>query len=181
MRLLLIVLTVGLLLPGCADDDGGDGPAGGDGGDGTGPGDAPGQALEPQVFNATGTITVAGGVGVTFNFGGEAMPFRVDENATVLYAELTWDSDEFDLDLCLASPDAGDVGGVRNCDTLVEGGTAGAPDKPLAIALPAPTAGEWEATPVPNAAAVSTTFHLAVTVFYAGSDVPDGYTALPAA
>ncbi len=176
MRFLLFAAILGLLLAGCADEPDDEET---DPGTPTTPG--PAQPLPPQVFNGTGTITIAGGVGVTLTQGAEPISFTVDENATVLYAELTWDSDQFDLDLCLSSPDAGSVAGERNCDTVVEGGTPGAPDKPLAIALPAPTSGAWEATPVPNAVTADTTYHIAVTVFYAGTDVPDGYTALPPA
>jgi hypothetical protein len=151
--------------------------------DGGGPGDGPllvddeGNPLpaEPTVIHGTGSITASGPV---LAVGGASTAFTVPDNATLLYAELEWDDPVQDLDLALASPDAGMTGTAQNFDLRASGGMPGSPDSPHSLTVPMPAAGAWQASAFANGAGAMADYRVAVTLFYVETAVPAGYTAL---
>lgn len=171
MRIALAVCLVVLLaLAGCSDgSDGGPSPS-------TGPVDDDRPiAASPQVVKGTGSITASAPV---VSLGSSGVPFTVDSNVTLLFAEIVWTDPVQDIDLALASPDAGVTGAAQNYDFIASGGSPGLPDSPHSLTIPNPVQGSWLASAFANGAAVMVEFDIAVTLFYGESSVPSGYTAL---
>lgn len=177
MRLAILLATLALLFAGCSDDDGGD----------TTPTPTPtpdgdGAPMEDMVFRLNGTSGVGAGVpgGGSISSQGDSLDFTVEENATLLYAELAWDDPVTDLDIAVRSPAAQDQANVQTYDHGVQGGGPGQPDSPHSLTLSGSDlmAGAWSATAFANGASAGVPFRLAVTVFYGADAVPEGYTAL---
>jgi hypothetical protein len=172
MRLILTLAVTSLLaLSGCLDGDG-DGATSSSSSSTVPPDVTPGQ---PTVVHGSGTITASGPV---LAIGGASIPFTVDGNVTLLFAEIAWDDPVQDIDLALASPSAGMTGAAQNYDHLATGGMPGAPDSPHSLTLPAPEAGGWQASAFANIVAAQIEYRIAVTLFYGETAVPEGYTAL---
>jgi hypothetical protein len=106
------------------------------------------------------------------------MNFTVGSDVTLVYAEMAWEDPVQDLDLGLASPDAGMTGTAQNFDHVAKGGMPGAPDSPHSLTIVGPAPGEWLATAFANGAASMVDYRIAVTLFHGETTVPDGYTAL---
>lgn len=170
-RVLSLLLAAAFVLTaGCLDAD--------DGTNQTDTGDEapdPGnKTLEPITTSTSGTIQ--SGVGtpvVSSQQGGGSHLFQVTGNATSILVEVTWDSDDFDLDLALKEPGTTDDFEWQHWR---QGGMPGSPDNPHSIQIDDPAKGGWEATVFPNGAAADTTFTIYSTVFY--GPIPDGYTAI---
>jgi hypothetical protein len=112
------------------------------------------------------------------SLGGESTAFEVTSNVTLLYAEIAWDDPVQDIDLALASPDAGMTGTAQNFDYVAQGGSPGAPDSPHSLTIASPTAGDWQASAFADGAAAMVDYRVAITLFHGETAVPAGYTAL---
>lgn len=123
-----------------------------------------------------GTVQSAAG---PLSVGGTTSDFKVDEGATLVFAELKWDSPVIDLNVALRSPAAGQTGTANNFDHTGSGGNPGMPNSPetLTISGADVLAGDWQGTAFANGAAAEQDYQLAVTVFYGATEVPAGYTA----
>jgi hypothetical protein len=123
----------------------------------------------------TGSVSVQGMGG---SLGGAAVPFNVTSNVTLLYVEIAWEDPVQDIDLALASPDAGMTGTAQNFDYVQSGGMPGAPDSPHSITIPSPAAGDWLASAFADGAAAMVDYRVAITLFHGEDAVPAGYSAL---
>lgn len=161
--------VLALALAGCAE--------GGQEAPWTGPVDENGDPIEmaPTVIQGTGSITASGPV---LAVGGEATPFTVTPGVTLLFAEIQWEDPVQDVDLALASPEAGMTGTAQNFDFLASGGSPGMPDSPHSLTIPNPQAGDWQASAFANGAAAMLEYHVAITLFHGETAVPSGYSAL---
>lgn len=163
MKLILGPAFVSLLaLGGCLDTGGGSD-------------NGPVEPAGPTVIRGTGMITASGPV---LAVGSESLPFSIGPNVTVLFAEIAWDDEVQDLDLALASPQAGMTGAAQNFDFVAQGGSPGDPDSPHSLTIAAPEAGEWQASAFANGAAGAIEYRLAISLFHGEAAVPDGYSAL---
>jgi len=179
---ILGLLVLAAALAGCADDDSGDGDNGP-----TTTTQIPGgnETLEPFVKAGTGSSgTSAGAGGTGVSLGGSGGDFAVEENATLIFAEIRWDDPAQDIDLALDTPDGPDQSGQDFFDHTHEGGSPGMPDSPHSLTVtPADAtdwAGAWRVAAFGNGPAADVPYTWAVTVFYGETAVPEGYSALPA-
>lgn len=138
-------------------------------------GPAPAAAQPPTVLLSEGQVAASGPVVAV---GGDSYPFSVDPSVTLLLAEIQWEDPVQDIDLALASPSAGTVGGAQNFDHQAKGGSPGMPDSPHRLLVEAPEPGDWQATAFADGAGAMVTYHLAITLFHGETAVPDGYSAL---
>jgi hypothetical protein len=118
--------------------------------------------------------------------------FQVNETITAALIEVVWDDPVMDLD-AYAIPDNCDVPDPCNAELLVRqgdfhqsmGGAPGQPDSPSRLFLDGPTlrsacdACQWTMGAWTQAAAAQVTARIYVTLFT--GDVPEGFTAIPAA
>lgn len=137
-----------------------------------------GTAADPApatIVRGTGSIAASG---PALAVGGASIPFTVTSNVTLLFAEIAWDDPVQDIDLALASPEAGMTGTAQNFDYVATGGMPGAPDSPHSLTIPSPTAGDWQASAFANGAAAMVDYRIVVTLFHGEATVPAGYSAL---
>lgn len=131
------------------------------------------ETAEFKITKGVGSITAAAG---PLAIGTGGTPFTVQPGATLLYVELRWSDPVQDIDLGVASPSAGTIGGTPNYDNTVTGGAPGAPDSPHSFTLANPEAGDWSMTAFANIVSAQIDFEMAATVFYGASSVPEGHT-----
>jgi hypothetical protein len=132
-------------------------------------------AEPPTVVEGTGMIVASGPV---VALGGDSMPFTVEANVTLLYAEIEWKDEVQDIDLALASPSAGMTGTAQNFDYVAQAGSPGMPDSPHSLTIVAPEPGDWLASAFANGAATMVEYRIVVTLFHGEAELPGGYSAL---
>ena len=132
----------------------------------------------PEVFQSDGSITASGPV---VGVGGADPSFAVGDGATLIYAQIQWDDATQDIDLALGSPTAQTTSqaGETQFDHRAEGGAPGSPDSPHSLTVASPEPGDWFPGALASGAAAQVDYHIAITVYYAETEVPEGYTALP--
>jgi hypothetical protein len=143
--------------------------------DGGGDGQEIPVTVMPTVVEGMGMIVVSGPVAAV---GGDTLLFTVGDNVTLVYAEIEWEDDVQDLDLALASPNAGMTGNAQNFDHVAEGGSPGSPDSPHFLVVVAPQPGEWQASAFASGVAGAVEYRIVVTMFHGEAAVPEGYSAL---
>ncbi|HUR24587.1 MAG TPA: hypothetical protein VM327_01045 [Candidatus Thermoplasmatota archaeon] len=131
--------------------------------------------VPPSVVDGTGMITASGPV---FALGGESLQFTVEDNVTLVFAEIVWEDEVQDLDLALASPSAGMTGNAQNFDHVASGGAPGSPDSPHSLTIVTPETGAWQASAFANGVGGMVEYRIVVTMFHGESAVPVGYSAL---
>lgn len=175
MRVLVLALSM-VALAGCLSDSG----------DKTTKGDLPGPDLDgdgkadPVVHDGSGTVTAGAGTpAVSFTNGAGGAEFTVNENVTLVFVELAWDSPVVALDLCIHAPADGTTQGVPICGIRADGGGPGTPTGLVQVLIASPEVGAgWSATVYPDGPAVDQAYQLKVTMFLGESELPSGYTAL---
>lgn len=176
----LLALCLSAALAGCSDDNGGDGgtPTGAP------PTDDDNETAQDTTFRLNGTSGVGAGVpmGPSLSSQGDSLDFTVEENATLIFAELAWDDPVVDLDLALRSPNAVDQGNIQTYDHTAQGGGPGQPDSPHSLTLTGADVvpGDWRGTTFASGASAGVPFRMAVSVFYGETEVPEGFSALNA-